>query len=328
MGVNESKKELTGVVLDIQRYSLEDGPGIRTTIFMKGCPLRCRWCHNPESFNLSPEIAFKKKNCINCGACQKACDRNAILQDGNIKIIRDRCNACGACVQVCPNKALFQIGKYYTVQELLQAVQREKEFFIESGGGITLSGGEATMQYDFIYSFLTACKATGLNTAIETNGYIKEEKLEALLPLLDQIYFDLKIIDPEDHFRYIGVDNQLILLNARFLSKHTEKVHFRFPLIPQITYTEKNILEICKFLNELNHIEIEICPYNKEWEEKLSWLPFDWDPLNLNSLTKEDLYEVTRLFRSKGIEPKLNRALMPDINIGPNTLQRCRNTVD
>ena len=297
----DKEDNLTGVVFNIQRYSLGDGDGIRTTVFMKGCNLRCRWCQNPESFSANPEIAFRSDKCIKCGACKEVCPRKAINPEANLASNPDLCISCGDCAIVCPTKARYMIGRNYTVAELLAEVQRDAIFFKESGGGITLSGGEATQQFEFVQAFLMACKGAGLHTAIETNGFTTPGRLSALIPLLDRIYFDLKIISSDEHRRFTGATNEAILENASRLVNSGAAVTFRIPLIPSMTFNQDNINGIGSFLNELGVSEVELCPYQEYWESKLKWMNTEHKSLGLSLLSTEEIGDVVGLFKSYGI---------------------------
>jgi pyruvate formate lyase activating enzyme len=316
-----SDNGVTGLVFDIQRYSLDDGPGIRTTVFFKGCPLSCAWCQNPESIDSAPEIGFRAERCIDCRACFEACPRGAIVVEGAQRIDLNRCNACGDCTGVCPTKSLFLVGRRYGVSELLEEVQRDAAFYEESGGGVTLSGGEPMMQFEFTLEFLKACKEAGLNTAIETNGLATRHKFLAALPYLDHIYFDLKIMDPAEHRRLAGVDNGHILDNARFLVEAGAPVCFRFPTVPQMTANAENVRAVADFLTELAVTEIELCPYHENWLNKLSWLQSDRSPQAelLQSLSEEEMVEVVAIFSDMGIQAKSKEMLINNLQ---NTSKR------
>ncbi|MBI5118881.1 glycyl-radical enzyme activating protein [Candidatus Poribacteria bacterium] len=297
---------MTGLVLDIQRYSLDDGPGIRTTVFLKGCPLSCRWCQNPESISPAPEIGFRAERCIGCRTCQKACPADAIMFDNADRIDRGRCTACGACAEGCPSRAMFAVGKRYSISKLLEEVKRDAAFYEESGGGVTLSGGEPTLQFDFTLAFLKACKEAGLNTAIETNGLAASDNLRKLLPYLDRIYFDLKIINSVEHQRLTGADNRQILENARMLVECRAPVDFRLPVVPSMTANKANISEIGVFLKKVGVREIGLCPYHENWVTKLSWLGRrDSPPAELQKpLTSEELLSVIDMFSQEGINAR------------------------
>ncbi|MBI4831295.1 MAG: glycyl-radical enzyme activating protein [Candidatus Lindowbacteria bacterium] len=301
-----SETDLTGLVFDVQHYSLDDGPGIRTTVFLKGCPLSCKWCQNPESIKPEPEIGFRAERCIGCGACRKTCPNNAIAFDSTDRIDRIRCTVCGACAEVCPSRAMFVVGKRYSVPKLLEEVQRDTAFYEESGGGVTLSGGEPTLQIDFIVAFVRACKEAGLNTAIETNGLTPSGSLRKLLPYLDGIYFDLKIINPVEHRRLTGADNRQILENARMLAECGAPVNFRLPLVPLMTANKDNVRAISAFLTEVGAKEIELCPYHENWVTKLVWLGRRQSPPAelQESLTTEELLSVIDMFSQEGINAR------------------------
>lgn len=291
----------TGVVFDIQRYSLGDGPGIRTTVFMKGCMLRCRWCQNPESLALQPEIAFRRERCIHCGTCLRTCRKGAIRTGEGYRVDPDRCDTCGMCAGACPTKALFILGQLYTVTELLSEVQADALFYAASGGGVTLSGGEPTLQFDFVRAFLQACKEAGMRTAIETNGFVEAEKLRLLLPWLDQVYFDLKFVSPDEHRQNTGVDNGRILQNACWLASSGIPLTFRVPVVPGITDTASNIHAIACYLRRLGVTEVGLCPYQDSWERKLSWLHTAQAPLGKRRLTPTQTGFVIQAFASEGI---------------------------
>lgn len=236
-----------GTVFDIQRFSIHDGPGIRTTVFFKGCPLRCLWCHNPESQNTRPELMFFADKCVSCGECAKVC--------GNT--FTEKCTGCGKCVSVCRHGAREKSGYAISADEVVSKVLRDKAFYKTSGGGVTLSGGEPLMQSDFALEILLKCRENGIGTAIETCGFAKTETLGKLLPYLDHVYFDIKGIDPAKHKENTGVSNEIILENARFLMARDTDVTFRMPLIPGYNDSERKAVE--EFVG--GH-KFEIMPYH------------------------------------------------------------------
>ncbi|UCD57215.1 MAG: glycyl-radical enzyme activating protein [Candidatus Hydrogenedentota bacterium] len=288
-------------IFDIQRYSVHDGPGIRTLVFFKGCPLRCKWCQNPESLDRDPEIAFFSSKCIGCGECGKACPKEAIVFEDGERIRRSKCDRCGKCADVCYAEALTVIGKEYDVRTLLDVVERDRPFYEQSGGGVTVSGGEPTVQLEFLLDFLRAAKEAGLNTVIETCGAFAWSRFKRLLPYLDIIYFDLKVVDEKEHKRLTGVNNRRILANARKLVESREKVVFRVPLVPGMTVTETNISGLINLLTGLEQREVHLLPYHKMGESKLQRIDCTLQPLDLAPFSDEQIAEIRSRFESAGI---------------------------
>ncbi len=225
----------TGLVFDIQRFSLHDGPGIRTTVFLKGCPLHCAWCHNPEAIDRSPQLAYRADRCDNCLACVRACPHGAHSAiDGVHTYRRALCRNCGTCVETCPPQALRLIGKTRSVEEVMAIVARDRAYYDRSGGGLTLSGGEPLAQFDFSTRLLTAARHARIGTCVETCGACSPARLAKILPLVDVFLFDYKASDPQLHRRLTGVDNRLILSNLRRLLGQGARVVLRCPLVPGI----------------------------------------------------------------------------------------------
>ncbi len=257
-----------GTIFDIQKYSVNDGPGIRTLIFFKGCPLRCRWCSNPESQGISPEILFFDNICNRCGNCANKCQTRSIKIDSDIRFFdNSTCTICGACVNACPNRALRIAGKAADVDEIIAIAKQDTLFYFNSGGGVTIGGGEPTMQPEFLYSLLTELTNIGVHTAIETCGYSKWETFEKIAPLLDLILFDIKHMDGEIHKQYTGKSNELILKNLSRLLEMNVPIVIRVPMIPGFNVEADFIHDMCKFLNEFDNNQsiqhIELLPYHK-----------------------------------------------------------------
>ncbi|MBZ5552816.1 MAG: glycyl-radical enzyme activating protein [Acidobacteriia bacterium] len=252
------------LIIDIKRDSREDGPGIRSVVFFKGCPLRCVFCHNPEAQQSGLEIAFAEEHCVRCGACQEACPRLAIDLDRASRIDRESCDHCGRCVEACPEGALRMIGTYWPVENLVPLLLRDVSFYRHSGGGVTLSGGECTMFPDYVRSLLQRLKACGIHTALETSGYFDYEVFaRKILPYLDLVLFDIKIIDREESLRYLGRSNESILNNLRrLLAQDTVEVRPRVPVIPEITDSRDNFSAVVNYLCEAAAREISLVPYN------------------------------------------------------------------
>lgn len=249
---------------DIGRYALHDGPGIRTTVFFKGCPLRCPWCHNPEFLAARPEIAFYDTRCINCRDCLEVCPEGALLPGKTIRIDRTLCTGCGLCARHCPTRALELVGREYDTDALMEVVLRDRFFYESSGGGVTLSGGEPTAQLAFIGTFLKRLKKEKIHTAIETSGFFAWDEFAGLcLDHLDLILFDVKIADRKEHKNITGRDNELILANlGRLLALRPDRLVVRVPLIPGFTATAKNISALARLFTRLEVRRLSLLPYH------------------------------------------------------------------
>jgi pyruvate formate lyase activating enzyme len=260
-------------ILEIKGNSLDDGPGIRSVVFYKGCPLSCVWCHNPESRKAAVEISFDRNVCIDCGTCRDVCPANALSRDNQFYIDRRKCHLCFGCVEACPSGALARVGKTMSVEDILKKILPDRPFFKTSGGGVTLSGGEPTLYMKTTNQLLMALKQHTIHTLLETCGYFHLNMfMDMLYPYLDTIYFDIKIIDGTAHQKYCGQSNERILDNFRQLSiaakKDGKRLLPRTPLIPGITDTEANISGIAAFLKTLHIRTAALLAYNPLWHEK------------------------------------------------------------
>ena len=258
------------LVFDIRRFALDDGPGIRTTVFMKGCPLACRWCHNPESIRSGKEIAFHPDLCVRCGECEAVCPEGAIGRDLPMRIARDRCSLCEACVDACPSTALKVIGKHLEAGELVELLLRDRVLFETSGGGVTFSGGEPTLHLRYVAQVSRELKKQDIHIAIQTSGMFHLLDFEKeLLPVVDLIFYDLKIMDPEVHRHYTGSRNERILRNFSALSKNNRrKIIPRTPLVPGVTATEENLEALSRFLRKLGYDRHVLLPYHSAGASK------------------------------------------------------------
>ena len=249
---------ITATIFDIQRNSYVDGPGIRTTVFFKGCNLRCAWCHNPESQSVLPQMMFYKNKCTGCGKCKEKCP-NAL----------EKCDLCSKCTLYCPHDAREICGREYTVDEVLREVLKDKKFYENSGGGVTFSGGECMLQIDFLAEILKACKENGVHTAVDTAGHIHYERFEKILPYTDLFLYDVKCFDSEKHKQYTGVRNELILENLKKLLATGTPVWVRIPIISTVNDTEEEIQCIKRYISSCGTPEkIELLPYHAMGEHK------------------------------------------------------------
>ena len=258
------------LLVDIKRNALDDGPGIRTLIFFKGCPLSCVWCQNPEAKSPFLELLFDKQMCSQCGSCIESCNQDAIDFGYKFRIDRSKCTLCGNCVKVCPNTALRLIGKEYTIFDLMEMILKDKVFYDNSGGGVTLSGGEPLSHINYTNQLVKELKKEDIHVCIETSGYYNREKFyEFILPYIDLIYFDLKIYNPKLHARYCKVSNERILDNFEDIIKNKSiEILPRIPLIPGITDTYENLSDLANYLKSLNVKKIGLLPYNPLWLDK------------------------------------------------------------
>jgi len=290
------------LIFDVQRFSLHDGPGIRTTVFFKGCPLRCIWCQNPESWRAEPEIAFYAKKCRGCFDCLAVCRENAILQCADKRIDYTRCAGCGDCATVCVQTALRVIGRIWTVAELVDELVKDFDYFEESEGGVTLSGGEPMQQARFLRALLPELKRSHIHIAMETCGHFSWEEMELLLPFLDLIYFDLKAMAPDSHQSLTGCTNERILRNFARLSSCFVNLKVRLPVIPGRNDDRANILATAGFLLKNGMHSIILLPYHNLGEAKLSSLHTDQKPLGINPQKAQDLDKVKVLFEAIGVK--------------------------
>ncbi len=259
-----------GLIFDIRRYAIHDGPGIRTTVFFKGCPMRCWWCHNPEGQDSELELVFRKSRCVGCGICAERCQRKVILPVTQaISIDRRNCILCEMCSNVCPSDALSIAGKRMKVEEVLEEIEKDESFYEESGGGVTFSGGEPLMQPYFLEALLTECKRRTIHTTLDTCGFADSGIIDRIRDKVDLFLYDIKIMNDRKHRKYTGVSNQQILRNLKTLAENGGRIVISFPIVPSINDDEKNVDETAKFISSLPNIQqVNLLPYHRAGIEK------------------------------------------------------------
>ena len=273
----------TASIFDIERNSFVDGPGIRTTVFFKGCNLKCAWCHNPESQDFKPQMMFYKDKCKGCGKCKEICPTP------------DNCMLCGKCCIYCPVDARKVCGKEYTVDEVFSEIIKDKSYYENSGGGVTFSGGECMLQIDFLLEILKKCKQNGISTAVDTAGHIPFESFEKILPYTDMFLYDFKVFDNEKHKKYVGVGNELILENLKKLLNLGAKVYIRIPVIEGVNDTLSEMQNIKEFLYKNGKPEkVELLPYHAMGENK--YRAIGKEPICFKTPDKEKLKELRGIF--------------------------------
>ncbi len=293
-----------GLLFDIQRFALHDGPGIRTTVFFKGCGLRCWWCHNPESQHPKQEVMLRPELCIQCGACLEACPEGAIIRDGDrLVTLRDRCTGCGACAEACNADARQIVGRAMAVAAVMAEVMRDSLFYEESGGGVTFSGGEPLLQGDFLLALLRACKAQDLHTTLDTCGHAPTATLEAVRPYVDLFLYDLKLMDDARHRQVTGASNKLILEHLHLLARGGHRIVLRIPLIPGINDDEENLRQIATLVRTLPQIErVDLLPYHLIGDHKYERLNRPNPMPETLPPTPAQMENAVRIFRDAGVQ--------------------------
>ena len=302
-------RDKTGIIFNIQRFSVHDGPGIRTTVFMKGCPLQCRWCSNAESVNNKPELGIIRSSCNNCGRCLSVCPEEAISFDGNIiQFNRDRCTACGECVAVCCTGALTIYGKQVTLDDVFKEVNKDKAFYGDSSGGVTVSGGEPLIQADFVTALFQRCREAGICTCLDTCGYVVTDKLKEVLAFTDYVLYDIKHMDADCHQQLTGVANDLILNNAEVVAESGNPIIYRIPLIKDINATTCNITKTAQFVKALgNGIAVELLPYHRLGIGKYQTLDKPYPGEAFQTPSDEEVEALKKIFEQCGVSCIVSR---------------------
>jgi pyruvate formate lyase activating enzyme len=296
--------KLSGTIFDIERFALHDGPGIRTTLFLKGCPLVCRWCHNPESISPRPQLVLLESKCISCEKCFDACPAGAHerLADGSRAYHRDKCSFCGRCVEVCPPQALVMEGRAITVEDALEELSRDAPFYCRSGGGITLSGGEPMQQVRFSAEVLRRCREKGMHTALDTSGYAPWDDFEKVLPFVNLILYDLKHADSGFHLSCTGVPNELILENLLRIDRTGASIEIRVPVVPGMNDSRENIEALSEISRRLRNLTgVQLLPYHGLGEAKYARLGRAYPLRGLQQPSRERMEEISSWFAPTGI---------------------------
>jgi pyruvate formate lyase activating enzyme len=301
------RTEPTGLVTDFQRFSIHDGPGIRTIVFLKGCPLHCLWCSNPETVSPRPEIMLIPHNCIGCGRCLEECPEKCIRSvEGMIHAIdRDRCllPECGRCQHICNANAINISGRFLTVSEVLEVVERDREFYDRTGGGVTFSGGEPFAQPAFLKEAAREAKTRGLNTAVETCGFVAWEAMCSVLEFMDLVLYDIKHMDPQRHRLGTGVNNELILENLKRMDAMGFPFRARLPLIPGFNDSAENIRATASFITPLSKlVALDILPYHRMGEPKWGQLDRSYELHGVKPHTRDQVFELADIAREYGIQ--------------------------
>lgn len=293
----------TGIITEVQGFTVHDGPGIRSMAFFKGCPLRCKWCQNPETWAVRPELMHNPDDCIGCNKCINVCTQKAVtVSNGGIEINRELCNVCGVCAQTCYGRALKMTGKCMTVDELYEKLMEDKVFHKNSGGGVTLSGGECTMQSKFVVALLKKLKEENVHTAIETCGHCSWENFREVVQYVDLVLFDIKVPDDEKSKVYTGHDTSLILQNLEGISKMGKDIVIRFPMIPGVNDDKVSLQAVADIAIKNNISRINILPFHQAGTSKWKAIGKPYSLEDLRTPTDEEVDAALNLFLSRGLD--------------------------
>jgi pyruvate formate lyase activating enzyme len=294
-----------GIVFDVKKFAVDDGPGIRTTVFLKGCPMRCWWCHNPEGQASKPELTYRSTRCNGCLGCIRICPERAISHDGEgVTIDREKCNLCERCCQKCPTEALTITGKTVCVDEILAEIEKDMVFYDESGGGVTVSGGEPLFQPGFLNLLLTECKERNVHTAVDTCGYAPKKSIDMISSKVDLFLYDIKMMDERRHKDYTGVSNKLILRNLRGLAENGSSILVRFPIIPEVNDDEENVTQTGQFLASCGVTDISLLPYHRAGIDKYTRLGRACKLENTQPPSRQRLRQIGKKLEAAGLNVK------------------------
>ena len=302
-------ENLEGVVFNIQRYSIDDGPGVRSTVFMKGCPLTCLWCSNPESQCMQPELTYRYTSCKKCGTCVKVCPAGAItLDDDGVHVDREKCTLCQECVKNCIPEALSISGDKMTVDEVFNIVKKDADYYDVSGGGVTASGGEILSQADFVAELFKRCREAGFHTNADTSGFGDPAALEKILEYSDLVFFDLKHMDPQKHKEYAGVSNELIIKNLELVAKKGVPVVIRVPLIPGYNDSEENLHALARTVHDIvPQATVNVLPYHRYGANKYRMIDMVYQLEDVPENTQEQLEKAKEIIESYELKCEISK---------------------
>lgn len=298
---------MESLIFNIQKYSIHDGEGIRTTIFFKGCPMVCKWCHNPESQSYLAEVLYNEEKCSKCGNCIKKCPHDAIVYElSHVKTDRSICTLCETCMDYCVNNAREKVGKFYSLDEVMKEIEKDKMFYEESGGGVTLSGGEVMAQnMDYVLAILKKCQRMGYKVNIDTCGHAPFANFEKVMPYVDTFLYDIKHMDNDIHKDLTGQDNDLVLGNLRKLSDLGAKINIRMPLVEGLNSTDEHIDKVIEFLKSINISKINLLPYHNTGKSKYSRLDMTYEGDHYEAPSSQRLEELEQRFRKNNLIAKI-----------------------